>query len=221
MTSPPSDPRPARYAYLHGFASGPRSRKALALAPALATTGRRLERPDLNVPSFARLTLTGALSAIDALDAAASPAGAPWRLIGSSMGGYLAARWAELHPDRVDRLVLLCPGFRLTERWPHLIGADGMARWRAQGAYTFPDGAGTPTPVHWGFIEDALRHPGVPEVPCPTLIVHGRRDEVVPVALSREYAASRPHVTLLELDDDHALTASLPAIEQAVLAFFA
>jgi predicted esterase YcpF (UPF0227 family) len=24
-----------------------------------------------------------------------------WRLIGSSLGGYTAARWAELHPDRV------------------------------------------------------------------------------------------------------------------------
>jgi pimeloyl-ACP methyl ester carboxylesterase len=31
-------------------------------------------------------------------------------LIGSSMGGYIAARYAELHPEQVAKLVLLCPG---------------------------------------------------------------------------------------------------------------
>ncbi len=39
----------------------------------------------------------------------------------------------------------------------------------------------------------------------PTLILHGTADEVIPVQVSRDYAASRPWVRLVELDSDHAL----------------
>ncbi len=205
-----------RYAYLHGFASGPRSRKGLALAPAFEAAGAPLERPDLNAPSFARLTYTAALGAIDAV---AGEAGR-WGFVGSSLGGYLAARWAELHPERVERLVLLCPGFDLVARWPKLVGPAAMTRWMAHGVLTVPDGAGVPTPLHWGFIEDAMTHPRVPEVACPTLIIHGTRDETVPIESSRTYAAARDHVALVEVDDDHTLAASLPQIAAAALAFF-
>ena len=208
----------ARYAYLHGFASSPRSRKGVALAERFAAAGRTLHLPDLNQPSFAELTFTGALQAMDALDGATS--GGPWRLIGSSMGGYLASRWAELRPERVERLVLLCPGFDLNSRWPALLGADQVARWRAQGFLTLPDGAGVPTALRWRFIEDAIAHPAYPEVPCPTRIVHGRQDEQLPIEGSREYAAGRAHVSLVEVDDDHALTASIDRIAAEVEAFF-
>ena len=51
------------------------------------------------------------------------------RLIGSSMGGYLAARYAELFPEEVDRMILLCPGFNLHERWPHLFGNEELEKW--------------------------------------------------------------------------------------------
>ena len=30
------------------------------------------------------------------------------------------ATWAELHPERVERMFLLCPGFDLPSRWPLL-----------------------------------------------------------------------------------------------------
>ena len=90
-----------RYAYLHGLSSSPLATKATHLRARFEAEGEALVCPDLNVPDFAHLTFDGALSALDAM-AAASP-DARWRLIGSSMGGYLAARWAELHPRRVER----------------------------------------------------------------------------------------------------------------------
>ena len=207
-----------RYAYLHGFASSAGSRKGTALAARFADRGLEFLTPDLNSPSFARLTYTGALAAFDTFDARTGAR--PWQLVGSSMGGYLAARWAELHPSRVDRLVLLCPGFDLGRRWPAVVGADGMARWRAHGALTLPNPQGEPEAVHWGFIEDALRHPAHPEVPCPTLIIHGRRDEVVPLSSSEAYAADRRHVTLHVVDDDHGLAASIDEITTRVFDFF-
>lgn len=208
------------YAYLHGFASGPRSKKGTALAAAFAARAVYLALPDLNRPSFAELTLTAQLAALDALTAS-RPDVTTWRFIGSSMGGWVAARWAELHPDRVDRLVLLCPGFDMIARWPKLLGSDAMARWRAHGALVFPSGDKRPEAVHWGFIEDALTLPATPEVPCPTLIVHGTRDATVPIDTSRAYAAARATtVTLVEVDDNHELTRSLGLVEDQVARFF-
>jgi len=206
--------RATRHIFLHGFASGPQSKKGNALREAFAARGVELTLPDLNAPDFAHLTYTASLAVIDA-----AAGDDPVALVGSSLGGYLAARWAQLHPDRVSRLVLLCPGFDMVERWPKLLGADAIARWRAHGVLTFPDGAGVPTAVHWDFITDALNHPPTPEVGCPTLILHGTGDEVVPIDSSRRYAATRDHVRLVELDDDHGLLGSVERITVEAFAF--
>lgn len=209
-----------RFAYLHGFGSSPRTRKGVRLAEAFAERGLLLERPDLNRPSFEKLSPSAALGAIDALDRDGVPAGARWCLVGSSLGGALASRWAELHPEKVERLVLLCPGFDLARRWPSIVGEEAMARWRRDGALPFPDGDGVLRPVHWGFFEEGSALPPYPEVPCPTRIYHGVRDETVPVETSRSYAATRPHVELVELDDVHALVDSIETIVAGSLAFF-
>lgn len=211
-----------RYAYLHGLGSSPQSRKGVALARAFAGRGLTLERPDLNRPSFALLDHGAMLAALDAMDEmdARQPHGPPWRLVGSSLGGWLAARWAELRPDRVDRLVLLCPGFDLAERWPEVVGAEQMARWQRDGVLALADASGNLVDVHWGFMESARRQPGRPEVPCPTLILHGVHDEIVPIEHSRRYAAQRPHVRLIELDDDHALAATIERVTEEILRAF-
>lgn len=210
-----------RYAYLHGFASSSRSFKGVALRERLAPRGVELELADLNRPSFRDLTYTGALEAIDALDATGwGDEQGTWRFIGSSMGGYLATRWAELHPARVDRLFLLCPGFDLVARWPALLGEANYRKWSDEGHFAFFDAAGKLQPVHWGFIEDARRHTALPEVDCPVRILHGRQDDVVPVASSRAYAAGRDHVSLVEVDDDHGLAASVDRIAHEVVGFF-
>jgi len=210
-----------RYAYLHGFASSPNTKKGLHLADVFAKKGLLLERPELNRPSFEKLSPAAMLAAVDALDASASAdAAKPWCFIGSSMGGWLAARWAELHPERVERLVLLCPGFDLATRWLSIVGTEGMEKWRADGSLLFPDGAGVLRRVHWGFYEEGSKLPGRPEVPCPTRIYHGTRDATVPIATSRSYVSTRPHVELVEVDDEHRLTDSIDVITSGTLSFF-
>jgi uncharacterized protein len=206
------------HAYLHGFASGPRSRKGVALRDALAARGVELALPDLNAPSFAALTISAALGAIDAMADAAPDL--RWRLVGSSMGGYLATLWAARHPARVDRLLLLCPAFDMAARWRRLIGDDGIEGWRRTGVRVFADGAGVPTEVSWQLYEDAATHPAFPVPPCPTRIVHGTADDVVPIELSRQLAAAQPHVTLREVDDGHELVKSLAVIEAEAIGFF-
>ncbi len=213
-------PEQRRFAYLHGFASSPKSKKGLALHERFAARGLTLELPDLNQPSFEGLSHDACLGALDAMDRATRGRDAtPWCLVGSSFGGWLAARWAELHPDRVDRLVLLCPGFDLAERWPEILGASKMAEWGAEGELYMEDATGVYAPVHYGFYVEALRQPGRPEVPCPTLLVHGTRDEVVPIESSRAYAEAL-QLPLLELDDDHSLGASVDRIASATFDHF-
>jgi pimeloyl-ACP methyl ester carboxylesterase len=51
--------------------------------------------------------------------------------------------------------------------------------------------------------------------PAPTILVHGRRDEVIPIEVSRDFA--RVHqAELVEVDDDHGLAGSLDEIIAAV-----
>lgn len=219
------------FAYLHGFASGPRSKKGVALAEAFRAEGHTFDLLDLNRPSFSKLTLTAQLQELERWAADKERVA----LIGSSMGAWVASAFAareaartkpgEAGPtndgniSKIEKLVLLAPGFDMVSRWPKLVGPDGMAAWRAHGALPFPDADKTPTPVHWAFLEDALTHPATPSPPQPALVIHGTRDAIVPIETSRAWVARRDHTRLIEVDDDHELVSSLPLIVAESLAF--
>ena len=206
------------FAFLHGFASGALSTKGTFLRERLAARGVPLRTPDLNVPSFEAMTYSSMLAEIDRLDDAVRPG--RWDLIGSSMGGYLAARWAELRPDRVGRLVLLCPGFDLPSRWPAMLGEREFLAWERRGWTSVEDGAGRSRELSWSFVEDSRRHPAWPAAVRPTRVLHGVGDEVVPIDGSRRWAAAHDDVELIELDDDHRLLRSLATIQAHVEAWF-
>jgi hypothetical protein len=198
-----------RYLYLHGFASGPSSKKGLAFAAHFAARGIAIERLDLRVPSFEHLRLS---AMIEAARAAIGGPGERAVVLGSSLGGLTAARLAERDP-RVRALVLLAPAFQLARRWRDALGDDFEA-WRRTGWREVHDHTtGGVARVDFGFVEDAAAiDVGFPDVAVPTLILHGRHDDAVPIERSRDFAAGRPHVRLIELDDGHELVASLPAL---------
>jgi pimeloyl-ACP methyl ester carboxylesterase len=68
-----------------------------------------------------------------------------------------------------------------------------------------------------------LREPPIDSMtlyaPAPTIILHGTRDDVVPIEGSRELAARDENIKLLELDDVHDLSGSLPELLGAIYAF--
>jgi uncharacterized protein len=196
-----------RFIYLHGFASGPQSRKALAFRDALVAYGIQLEIPDLAMGDFEHLSISGQLRVIENL-----LEGAPCRLVGSSMGGYLAALYAASHAE-VDRLVLLAPAFGFVARWQEMQGPAGIAAWRNTGWLdVLHYGDRAIRRVHYGLLEDAANFPGFPDFREPALIFHGVKDAVVPVDLSREFARSHPNASLREVDSDHELLDVLDAI---------
>ncbi len=203
-----------RYVYFHGFASGPSSRKAASFAAALREANIDLTVPDLSGGDFSGLTITGQLRLVGEL-----LADEPCRVVGSSMGGYLAALYAAAHPE-VDRLVLLAPAFGLADRWPQMLGNDGFREWREKGwMNVHHHGLGMILPVHFGLYVDASEHSQYPAVDQRALIFHGIHDDVVPVENSRAFAAANAAAKLVELDSDHELLDPLNGIVRDALDF--
>jgi alpha-beta hydrolase superfamily lysophospholipase len=79
--------------------------------------------------------------------------------------------------------------------------------------------------VDFGFFEDALAIDaaggGFADVRVPTLIVHGRADDVVLIDGSRRFARGKRHVALIEVDDNHELVVSLDRIAEEAERFLA
>ena len=190
----------ARIIYLHGFASGPGSKKARFFRERFAELGIGVEVPDLAEGNFQGLTLSGQLRVIGRVSR-----GEPVILIGSSMGGYLAALYAARHAE-VERLVLMAPAFCFLKRWTETIGSAAMERWRATGSYdVFHYGEGRRVPLGYQLIEDAAQYEDYPDVTQPVLIFHGANDASVPADYSFTFAEKHPQAKLHLINSDHEL----------------
>ena len=130
----------------------------------------------------------------------------PAVLIGSSLGGYLAALYGARHPE-VERLVLMAPAFGFGRYLPVTVGARAMEDWRNSGRRSvFHYGEGRERALGYGLVEDAAKYEEFPDVRQPVLILHGTADPVVPVSLSEEFARNRTNVRLVTLASGHELT---------------
>lgn len=196
-----------RTIYLHGFASGPASKKAAFFHDRVPS----LEIPDLANGDFEHLSISSQISVIGEL-----AAGDPVSLIGSSMGGYLAALYAARHAE-VARLVLLAPAFAFARRWA---AAPEAESWRQTGFLdVYHYGEKRKRRLGYHLIEDALGYDDFPDFRQPALIFHGIHDTVVPPGLSSQFAATHPNARLRLLDSDHELLNVLDSIWQEAGSF--
>lgn len=196
-----------RVVYLHGFASSPNSKKATAFRQRLEAIGFEVAAPDLNGGSFRDLTISGMMKIVNE-----AVGDGPVSLVGSSMGGYLAALYAARHSE-VERLVLLAPAFGFLRRWQRELGEEAVRRWRETGERMVMNYAtGREEPIGWSLMEDAMNYEDEPAVLQPTLIFHGVKDDVVPVEVSRAYVRTRTSAILCEVDSDHELLSAFDEI---------
>ena len=157
--------------------------------------------PRLDSGFFFNLTISGQF---DILSREAN--GEPVVLMGSSMGGYLAALYASRHPE-VEKLVLLAPAFGFQDRWAAMLGEEKFRAWEETGeleVFHYADNA--PRKVSWQLAVDAKTWEPVPHFTQPALVFHGTNDLTVPISISEAYAASHPNVTLEKFDAGHELT---------------
>jgi len=194
-----------RIVYLHGFASTPLSTKAQFFKRQF--NGADFEIPQLDRGDFENLTVTTQLQVVDE-----AVHGDPVILMGSSLGGYLAALYASRHAN-VERLVLLAPAFEFPARWRQRFSGGELDEWRRTGTRNFYHyGYKSDRPLGYRFVEDSVQYEDAPDFGQPALVFHGLRDDVVPPEVSRRYAAGHPNVELKLMDSGHELTDVLDQI---------
>ncbi len=133
----------------------------------------------------------------------------PAVLVGSSMGGWVAALAALARPEHVAALVLVAPAVDFTTALvePRMTAADRAALAR-DGAWTDADGQ----PYSAALLEDGARWtllPGPVEVRAPVRILQGGRDAAVPWRHASAFAeamAGDDVVFTLVRDGDHRLS---------------
>jgi hypothetical protein len=203
-----------RILYLHGFASSPSSSKAHHFRERLEDAGARVDTPDLAAGDFEHLTITGQLDVVER-----AAAGDPISLIGSSMGGYLAALYAARHPE-VARAVLLAPAFGFARRWAESLGPARVEEWRRTGAmYVHHYGENRDRKLGCQLIDDGASYEDYPDFRQPALIFHGLNDDVVPARYSEHFAATHPNARLELVDSGHQLLDVLDDITPRIVEF--
>ena len=190
--------------YLHGFASSPNGRKAAYLRDYFA------ERADLSFEAFSFtptprdfefLTVSSMIGRLRQYLLAQDFGDVV--LVGSSMGGLVATNYVYRYGG-VKKLMLLAPALKyLAVNRP-----DPEGEWARNGVMPmFHYAYGEGVPLRYGLHMDGQSYLSPAPALVPTVIVHGRGDDVVPLSGSEQYAATYPDlVELLAVDSDHGLT---------------
>ena len=192
------------YVYLHGFCSSANSFKGSRFREKMVDNGLTLHTPDLNGDNFEELTITSQLAIVRQL---IDSIPGEITLMGSSMGGYLAALFAQ-QESRVRQLVLLAPAFQFAQRYLERLEPAVLERWqRKRYIELYHYGFKDIRRLHIGILDDAQQYDSlVLDRNLPTLIMHGIHDDTVPYQLSVDYVANHPESRLLLLPSNHQLT---------------
>jgi pimeloyl-ACP methyl ester carboxylesterase len=219
---PSSTPAHHTILYLHGFLSSAQSTKARFLSEHLAgLPGTTFHAIDFNPTprDFETMTTTGQINRLRqfVLDRALDNLG----LVGSSFGGLIALHYAHRFGQRlgaVARMLLLAPAVVWLSGG---LSEQELRRWEEAGvAPLYHPAFDREVPIRYDLHLDGLRYLEPAPPAAPTLIIHGRQDQTVPIAHSRAYAADHPDaVRLIEVDADHDLNPHLDLIWEHVQSF--
>lgn len=198
--------------FLHGFASSGRGTKSQYFRRRIAEESSGIDFHAVEFQptpaDFEFMTVTGMINRLRqfVLDNGIGQV----TLIGSSMGGLVAANYAQRFGN-VDWLLLLAPA--LIYR-PWSLSETESEEWRRQGVIEVDHYAfGRSLPIRYDLALDGARYDQPPPPICPVTIVHGSHDEVVPASMSRAYAGAYPElVSLIEFDAGHDLNGALDRI---------
>jgi pimeloyl-ACP methyl ester carboxylesterase len=203
---------------LHGFASSGKSTKARFFAAKFEPLPRvQFHSLDFNpTPNdFEYMTVTGLVNRLRqyVLDHSLGDV----NVIGSSLGSLVGLHDAHRFGG-INRMLLLAPAlsYGMNEA-----DAEHLQRWQEVGTtpvfhYAFEREVG----LRFGFHVDGLQYRDPVSPPAPTMIIHGRSDDVIPIENSRSYAARFPdQVQLVEVDSDHRLNDQLEFIWTRVQSF--
>ena len=205
------------YIYLHGFASSPKSNKAIFLRDRFAEIKLNLNILDLNQDDFFNLTLT---RQIHQVESEITKKSTPIILIGSSFGGLTSTFLAERNFN-IKAIILLAPAFNFLSHWQQNLGAEKLKKWQQRGNYwIYHYGEKQYLQLSYDFMLDLLGYEEKKlKRTLPTLIIHGLNDNVIPIQASREFVAKRSWIELIEVNSDHTLGNVMPKVWQEIYQF--
>ncbi len=191
------------YFYLHGWASSPLSTKAQFFKQQFEQLGIQLHIPDLNQDNFYELTFTRQLQQVAQLIEQHSEV----VLLGSSLGG-LTALWLAQRFMQVKQIVLFAPALNFLNQCQTLLGHTAFQTWQQQRELPiFHHATQQLQLLNFNFIEDMQQYKDEQLTRAlPTLMFHGKQDEVIAVNDVKHFAQQRDWVQLHLLNSDHHLT---------------
>lgn len=197
---------------LHGFASSGNSSKAQFLREKfkrVATASFMAMDFNPTVTDFEHMTVTGMINRLRQV--VLDRINGDLTLMGSSMGALVGLHYAHRYGG-VKRLILLAPALQ----YGRLTSEAERAQWQRDGFLPVHHFAfDKEIPLRYQMELDGRQYNHRVAPPAPITIIHGKHDNVVPIELSRQYAASYPEqVELIEVDSDHRLSDQLSLIWQ-------
>ncbi len=197
----------------HGFLSNKESRTNLRLTQLLGAQAIATFRFDWfgmgeSDGAFSRLTVS---TCCDQLEHAIATLRAHGYhnpgIIGSSFGGLIAILVGHKHPE-LRAIGLKCPVPDFPEMLEREFGSDGLEAWKRTNSIPDVRGGTTPIRLDFSFYENCRTfnaYEAARTIHAPVLIVHGTRDELVPLHQIRrlEDALSGPKELVLLPEADH------------------
>jgi len=179
--------------FVHGFRSSIAGVKSQAFAEHAVLRDRAWLRVDLrghgdSDGSFSDFRLSRALSDLDSILSWLGPRRVV--LVGSSMGGWLSALAAQRRPGSVAGMLLIAPALNFIRDHLGSMPPARLEAWQAAGRREFTDlYDGSRYSLDYAVLADAepldVLRDHAPRFDCAVEMVHGERDEVVPLEVSR------------------------------------
>ena len=137
------------------------------------------------------------------------------RIIGSSMGALVGIHYSAWFGE-VERMLLLAPSLSYAE-----FEEEKRQDWEEEGIMQVVHfGFDLVLPLRYAMNVDGFQYQNPIAPSVPTMIVHGKRDDVVPIESSRAYTAAYPQVVeLVEVDSNHRLKDQMDKIWEYVVSF--
>lgn len=198
--------------FVHGHSSSKNTKNFVRLTEKLDKVGVSAFRIDIHGHGesggdFSETTVTEAVD--DILQAIKYVKGLGYKkigLLGSSFGGIASIITASKSKD-LSFLILKSPVSNYKDKYNDLEGKKFIKDWKDKGERDYDVSGGKILKLKYLFYEDAIKYDGykvAPTILVPTLIVHGDKDEAVPVEQSIKIASLFPSCRLeLVKGSDH------------------
>jgi len=156
-------------------------------------------------------------SGVAALEALYEKHKKPLRILGGSVGGFIALIYSAKDPQNVEQLIVLNSVVNFESIWPKILSLflpnvppeESMKKWKEEGQLMLKGiQMEAAEPVSYNYFLDSLTYPAYPLLDIPVLALVAAKDPVIPLSFHHEWKQMQKNpdqVKMVEFDDHHGL----------------